>query len=155
MGYTTQASQPHHQFGPSIIDIRQEALTPLADQISSGLRPKDGGEKTLPTLLLYNEEGLKLFEKITYLEEYYLTGQEIAVLEQYADRIADRIALQPGSIVVELGSGYVIKSASVSTIPSWARTDRVAAIFVKSRSFWMHWIAKAMIFLTMLWTFHK
>ncbi|KAI5845360.1 hypothetical protein BZA05DRAFT_421439 [Tricharina praecox] len=32
------------------------------------------GEQTLPTLLLYGAEGLKLFEGITYLEEYYLTN---------------------------------------------------------------------------------
>lgn len=94
----------------NIIDIRRDGgLTPLAEQIRSGLRPKDGGEKTLPTLLLYNEDGLKLFEKITYLEEYYPTNQEIEVLERYADRIADRIALQPGSMVVELGSGNLRK----------------------------------------------
>lgn len=93
--------------GAQIIDIRSDAgLTPLTDQIHAGLRPEGGGEKRLPTLLLYNEEGLKLFEKITYLDEYYLTGQEIEVLEQYADRIADRIALQPESMVIELGSGY-------------------------------------------------
>lgn len=89
-----------------IIDIRKDgALTPIVDQIRSGLRPENGGEKKLPTLLLYNEEGLKLFEKITYLEEYYPTGQEIEVLERNADRIADRIAPRPGSIIVELGSG--------------------------------------------------
>lgn len=91
---------------PYIIDIRRDgALTPLVDQIRSGLGPVDGGEKSLPTLLLYNEEGLKLFEKITYLEEYYPTGQEIQVLERYADRIADRIAPRSGSMIVELGSG--------------------------------------------------
>lgn len=91
---------------PHILDIRQDGvLTPLVDQIRSGLNPTDGGEKSLPTLLLYNEEGLKMFEKITYLEEYYPTGQEIQVLERYADRIADRIAPQSGSMIVELGSG--------------------------------------------------
>jgi len=92
--------------GNSIIDIRDEALTPLKDQILPALSPKAGGEKKLPTLLLYNEEGLKLFEKITYLDEYYLTGQEIEVLEKHADHIADRIALRPDSMVIELGSGY-------------------------------------------------
>lgn len=35
---------------------------------------------------------------------YYLTNAEIQVLETYADSIAQRIA--PGSVVVELGSGY-------------------------------------------------
>jgi uncharacterized SAM-dependent methyltransferase len=91
---------PTHQ----IIDIRRETdEISILDDIRRGLRPKDGGEKTLPTLLLYDEAGLKLFEEITYLEEYYLTGAEIEVLEKYADDIAERI--QPDSIVVELGSG--------------------------------------------------
>jgi uncharacterized SAM-dependent methyltransferase len=57
--------------GPTEFDILQD--------IKSGLRPENGGEKTLPTLLLYDEAGLRLFEKITYLEEYYLTNAEIEV----------------------------------------------------------------------------
>lgn len=102
---------PHATTGHDapIIDIRDQTLTPLKDLISSGLRPEDGGEKRLPTLLLYNEKGLKLFEKITYLEEYYPTGQEIEVLERYADRIAERIAVRPDTMVVELGSGYAYR----------------------------------------------
>lgn len=70
--------------------------------IKDGLREE---EKTLPTLLLYDNKGLKLFEDITYLDEYYLTGQEIAVLERHAERIAERIP--PDAILLELGSGYV------------------------------------------------
>ncbi len=89
---------------PQIIDIRQEKDGySLLDDIRKGLRPDDGGEKKLPTLLLYDENGLRLFEKITYLDEYYLTGAEIEVLETYAVRIAERVP--SGSIVVELGSG--------------------------------------------------
>lgn len=89
---------------PQIIDIRQEKDGySLLEDIRKGLRPTDGGEKKLPTLLLYDENGLRLFEKITYLDEYYLTGAEIDVLETYAVRIAERVP--SGSIVVELGSG--------------------------------------------------
>ena len=100
---------PKNNVAPQIIDIRQNGggLAPLIPQIRSGLNVRDGEEKKLPTLLLYDEDGLKLFEKITYLEEYYPTGQEIEVLEAYADRIADRVALEPNSMLVELGSGYV------------------------------------------------
>lgn len=95
---------PTEPLEDKIINIRKETFDQsLLDQIKSGIRPSDGGEKTLPTLLLYDTEGLKLFEKITYLEEYYLTNAEIEVLENYADEIAKRI--QPGGIVVELGSG--------------------------------------------------
>jgi uncharacterized SAM-dependent methyltransferase len=36
---------------------------------------------------------------------YYLTNAEIEVLEAYAEQIARRV--QPGSVLVELGSGYV------------------------------------------------
>jgi len=105
------ANQPNYDSTPykimpatEILDIRvgETALDILQD-IKKGLRPINGGEKTLPTLLLYDEAGLRLFEQITYLEEYYLTNAEIEVLETYADRIAQHI--QPGSIVAELGSG--------------------------------------------------
>lgn len=53
-----------------IIDIRADgAHFDLIKDIKEGLRPKDGGEKKLPTMLLYDEAGLRLFEKITYCEE--------------------------------------------------------------------------------------
>jgi hypothetical protein len=64
-----------------IIDIRTGATEfDILHDIKSGLRPADGGEKKLPTLLLYDEAGLRLFERITYLDEYYLTNAEIEVI---------------------------------------------------------------------------
>lgn len=88
-----------------IIDIRrQEIGFSVIDDMQQKLRPGDGKEKKMPTLLLYDEKGLKLFEDITYLDEYYLTRAEIDVLKTYADHIAERI--QSGSQVIELGSGY-------------------------------------------------
>lgn len=91
--------------GPNIIDIRSDtAGIELKQEIRKGLKPSNGGEKTLPTLLLYDDEGLKLFEKITYLDEYYLTGQEIEVLQKHAASIAEKIPND--SLMVELGSGY-------------------------------------------------
>jgi L-histidine Nalpha-methyltransferase / hercynylcysteine S-oxide synthase len=88
----------------TIFDIRRDREEySILEDIKQGLRPPDGSPKTLPTLLLYDVDGLKLFEKITYLEEYYLTGAEIEVLEKYSDSIAERIPA--GSIVLELGSG--------------------------------------------------
>jgi L-histidine Nalpha-methyltransferase / hercynylcysteine S-oxide synthase len=89
----------------SIIDIRRERLEDtLVKDLVLGLSPCAGKEKTLPTLLLYDEPGLKLFERITYLEEYYLTNAEIDVLNTHADEIAARIPAK--SMLVELGSGY-------------------------------------------------
>lgn len=90
---------------PDIIDIRSDAAgIELKQLIHEGLKAQDGtNEKTLPTLLLYDNKGLKLFEQITYLDQYYLTGEEIQVLEEHADRIAERIP--DNALVVELGSG--------------------------------------------------
>jgi len=61
----------------------------------------------LPTLLLYDTAGLKLFEQITYLDEYYLTADEINVLTTHAHAIAAR--LPQGAMIVELGSGNLRK----------------------------------------------
>lgn len=61
---------------PQIIDIRSDTASfELKKHILAGLHPENGSEKTLPTLLLYDDKGLKLFEEITYLDQYYLTGQ--------------------------------------------------------------------------------
>ena len=88
-----------------IIDIRSKGQDcRLLEQILSGLRPGQGDEKRLPTLLLYDEQGLTLYEDITYLDEYYLTNAEIEVLSDHAGEIAN--AIHAGSMVVELGSGY-------------------------------------------------
>ena len=100
---TTESVSDH---SAQIFDIRcgHESLC-LEKEIRDGLNVTDGAEKTLPTLLLYDEKGLKLFEDITYLEEYYLTNAEIEVLETNADFIAGTIP--PESVILELGSGYV------------------------------------------------
>ncbi|KAI9879049.1 MAG: hypothetical protein M1830_009745 [Pleopsidium flavum] len=95
-------------YGARIIDIRRGKVeNTILDDMRQQLRPQDGQEKSMPTLLLYDEVGLQLFEDITYLEEYYLTNAEINVLESYGDQIAQRI--QPGSLVIELGSGNLRK----------------------------------------------
>lgn len=49
---------------PDIIDIRGEHVEiNLKDQIISQFNPEDGPRK-LPTLLLYSERGLQLFEDV-------------------------------------------------------------------------------------------
>lgn len=52
---------------------------------------------------LVAEKGLKLFEAITYLDEYYLTNAEIEALTKHADALAEHIPA--GARVIELGSG--------------------------------------------------
>ncbi|KAK6428528.1 hypothetical protein LTR95_015330 [Oleoguttula sp. CCFEE 5521] len=91
-----------------IIDIQGDGQTAnLKRMIVEGLAVPEGRQKTLPTLLLYDATGLQIFEEITYLEEYYLTGQEIEVLERNADEIATNI--EQNSVLLELGSGNLRK----------------------------------------------
>jgi L-histidine Nalpha-methyltransferase / hercynylcysteine S-oxide synthase len=89
---------------PEIQDIRSNTKIDLSQTIRAGLKETP---PTLPTIILYDEEGLKLFEQITYLKEYYLTNCEITILENKSDEIVKRLNLGNGDIVVELGSGCV------------------------------------------------
>lgn len=67
-------------------------------------------KNTLPTELLYDEQGLQLFEKITFNPEYYLTDCEIDILKRYAGDIARQIQ---HSTIIELGSGALRKTSLI------------------------------------------
>ncbi|KAI1133761.1 DUF323 domain protein [Nemania abortiva] len=90
-----------------IIDIRRDTVKAnLKEEIHRLFHSQDG-PRELPTLLLYDAKGLQLFEKITYLEEYYLTNAEIEVLQRSAAAIAANIPSD--SMLIELGSGNLRK----------------------------------------------
>lgn len=72
----------------------------IVREILEGLR---GTQKTLPSKYFYDEEGSRLFERITRLEEYYPTRTELGILEERLPEIARRIG--ENAILIELGSG--------------------------------------------------
>ncbi len=72
----------------------------LREQVIEGL---SRDQKSLPPKLFYDAEGSRLFDRITRLEEYYLTRTEINLLERHGEEIADSVARD--SLVIELGSG--------------------------------------------------
>ncbi|KAL5042352.1 hypothetical protein BDW71DRAFT_190227 [Aspergillus fruticulosus] len=91
-----------------IVDIRGNDMQySLVNEIQKGLHPSNGTRRSLPTMLLYDSEGLKLFEKITYLDEYYLTNAEIEVLETHSRRLVEKIP--SNAQLLELGSGNLRK----------------------------------------------
>ncbi|KAH7883139.1 histidine-specific methyltransferase [Phlebopus sp. FC_14] len=101
-----------------IIDIRSIAASPTVVGLEDGIRTqviaglsRRYNERELPSLLLYDEEGLRLFEEITYQPDYYLTDLEISILSKYASQIAD--AISDGAIVLELGAGALRKTALI------------------------------------------
>jgi uncharacterized SAM-dependent methyltransferase len=82
------------------------------DVIKGLLRPS--GQKTLPTLLLYDEEGLRIYDEITvHADEYYLFPAEETLLKSHANEIVHIMHNQQAadshgpveSVVLELGAG--------------------------------------------------
>ncbi|KAL1690556.1 hypothetical protein GGG16DRAFT_35917, partial [Schizophyllum commune] len=73
-----------------IIDVRAQdgsAEDNLRARIVDGLsKPLD--EKELPTILLYDERGLRLFDAYTTeAKEYYIYGAELEILQNHSDDI--------------------------------------------------------------------
>ena len=68
--------------------------------------------KWLHCRFLYDAEGSRLFESITEQPEYYPTRTEAAILERHA---ADIRALTGPRTLVELGSGYSVKTEHLLT----------------------------------------
>lgn len=64
--------------------------------------------KTLPSKLLYDAEGSRLFERICKLPEYYVTRVELALLQRTVAEVASRIPAR--AALVEFGSGASVKT---------------------------------------------
>ncbi|TPX65133.1 hypothetical protein SpCBS45565_g05383 [Spizellomyces sp. 'palustris'] len=65
--------------------------------------------RSIPTMVLYDDKGLEIFDQITYVEDYYLTEAEIDVLRSHAEECVSKI-VQDGSVFVELGCGSMRKT---------------------------------------------
>jgi L-histidine N-alpha-methyltransferase len=66
--------------------------------------------KRLPPWLFYDEEGSRLFDRITELPEYYLTRTERAILTADAGQIIARAAAGEKVRITELGAGSADKT---------------------------------------------
>ncbi|GLA89573.1 hypothetical protein AtubIFM56815_004056 [Aspergillus tubingensis] len=92
----------------NIIDIRSdEAETQLRHSLEESIHAACHGEAAMPELLLWDEKGLRYFEDVTYAPSYYLTNEEIGLLEKHKYQIAEHIP--SGSMLIELGSGNLRK----------------------------------------------
>ncbi|KAF8798917.1 DUF323 domain-containing protein [Phlegmacium glaucopus] len=86
----------------------------LPQQIRDGLS-RPFGHKQLPTMLLYDEQGLKLYDDITTgASEYYLFTAEEEILKNNADVIVRTIHRDAqNEVIVELGAGSLRKTTHV------------------------------------------
>jgi dimethylhistidine N-methyltransferase len=85
----------------------------FAESVARGL---EGHPRTLSCTYLYDEEGSRIFEKITQQPEYYQTRTEAAILEVAAERLRRRAG---DTTVVELGSGSSLKTRDI--LAAWCR----------------------------------
>ncbi len=80
----------------------------LADFRADVLRGLSLPAKELPCKYFYDDAGSALFERITGLEEYYLTRTELAIMRHHAAEMAG--LLGPRCLLVEYGSGSSTKT---------------------------------------------
>ena len=77
----------------------------MLQEVLAGLRARP---RTLPCKLFYDEEGSRLYEQITALDEYYPFRAESELLDTHGEAIAAEIGA--GVLVVEYGSGSSVKT---------------------------------------------
>lgn len=82
--------------------INLNSPTDFTDEGQDVVRGLSQGQKTLPCRYFYDDRGSELFEQICDLPEYYPTRTEQAILETYAEEIAQ---FTGSCELVELGSG--------------------------------------------------
>lgn len=80
----------------------QKELAPL---IIEGLK---SSPKFFPSLLLWDDKGAAIYERIMRSRDYYLTHTEAELIRANADSIVE--AIPSGSVILELGSGYLTPS---------------------------------------------
>lgn len=100
--------RPHDK--SSLASSGFDAASDIQSQVIRGLMAATN-EKTLPTMILYDERGLRLYDNITTkAPEYYLFGAEEQILQDHAGQIVDVMhqhsgGVVSGEVVLELGAG--------------------------------------------------
>lgn len=82
-------------------DTSHEARRMFALDVHLGLSSQ---QKFIPSKYFYDENGSKLFQRITELPEYYLTRAETEILTAHKDALAERFTSEPFALV-EMGAG--------------------------------------------------
>lgn len=82
-------------------DMFQQESTSFAHDIVDGL---SSYPKRLSSKFFYDDKGSQIFQKITQLNDYYLTRKELEIFETYKDDLPDIVGREEIDIV-ELGVG--------------------------------------------------
>jgi EasF-like predicted methyltransferase len=96
--------------GCQVYDIRQqqEDSNELQAKIRTGI---SSTPMSLPSLLLWDEEGLRRFDQFADSGAYYLRDKEFEILQKRGRDIA--VVIPTGSVLVELGCGSLQKTGQL------------------------------------------
>ena len=108
-----------------IIDLNSRSNDSFKSDIPQQLRDglsRPPGHKRIPTILLYDERGLKLFDDMTTkAPEYYIFPAEEEILKNGADDIIRTMhgenRISSNEVVVELGAGLVLTVMRYTRFP--------------------------------------
>jgi uncharacterized SAM-dependent methyltransferase len=92
----------------NIIDIGGSQMRGfVATRLQSCLKasPKPNEPATLPDELLYDEDGLLIWNDIIAIPQFYQTQDEIEIFKCNALELVQRV--RPGVTMIDLGAGYV------------------------------------------------
>ena len=78
------------------------------EMLDDAIRGLSSAEKSLPCKYFYDDEGSRLFDEITELEEYYPTRTETGIMQKFISQMAP--TLGEGVLLVEYGSGSSSKT---------------------------------------------
>ncbi|KAF8214994.1 DUF323 domain-containing protein [Mycena galopus ATCC 62051] len=98
--------------------LEKDLTFDMAGEVLKGLQ-NPTGEKSLPTMLLYDERGLRMYDDITtHVPEYYLFGAEEEILKKKSDEIVAAMhqltgGLFTNEVVLELGAGALRKTSHI------------------------------------------
>ncbi|KAF8837654.1 DUF323 domain-containing protein [Paxillus ammoniavirescens] len=110
--------QSHRHCSDDGLRLAHTVFSNISDEIVKGLQAPLNA-KTLPTLLLYDERGLKLYDEMTTdAPEYYLFGAEEEILQRRACEIVQVMhsrtgGILPGEVILELGAGALRKTSHI------------------------------------------
>ncbi|KAF7348233.1 DUF323 domain-containing protein [Mycena sanguinolenta] len=99
--------------------VEEDLAVDMSADVLKGLQSAGSDGKSLPTMLLYDERGLRMYDDITtHVPEYYLFGAEEEILKKKSDEIVAAMhqltgGLFTNEVVLELGAGALRKTSHI------------------------------------------
>ncbi|GAA5902514.1 hypothetical protein JCM6882_002772 [Rhodosporidiobolus microsporus] len=103
---STAASSVDAEDTPTVDPLREQIIQGLVGSKEPTVPGKDDADRTfafkrtIPTMVLYSQRGLEIYEDITNTKAYYPFEAEKEILETYGDEIACRMFGLPSSVLV-------------------------------------------------------